>query len=77
MIDTPRTTRTWRPVLTYALIAANVIAYLWSASKSGSIVDNQASEAFAKLCLSLPATSEGWWWTAVTSGFLHFGRSTC
>ncbi len=73
MIDTTQSTRTWRPVVTYGLIAANLIAYAWTASVSHSLVDNQASLTFAKLCLSLPATASGWWWTAVTSGFLHFG----
>ncbi|KXO91287.1 rhomboid family intramembrane serine protease [Tsukamurella pseudospumae] len=67
------TRRDWQPVLTYSLIAVNVIAFAFSAKASGSIEHNMYSTEVAKLALSEPATANGWWWTAVTSGFLHFG----
>lgn len=67
------TRRDWQPVLTYSLIAVNVIAFAFSAKASGSIENNMGSLEVAKLALSEPATANGWWWTAVTSGFLHFG----
>ncbi|NMD57359.1 MULTISPECIES: rhomboid family intramembrane serine protease [Tsukamurella] len=65
--------RDWQPVVTYSLIAVNVIAFAFSAKQSGSIDNNMASYEVARLALSEPATANGWWWTAVTSGFLHFG----
>ena len=65
--------RDWQPVLTYSLIAVNVIAFAFSAKASGSIENNMSSLEVARLALSEPATLNGWWWTAVTSGFLHFG----
>ncbi|TWS17744.1 rhomboid family intramembrane serine protease [Tsukamurella asaccharolytica] len=65
--------RDWQPVLTYSLIAVNVIAFAFSAKQSGSIDQNMASYEVARFALSEPATANGWWWTAVTSGFLHFG----
>ncbi|BDD82263.1 hypothetical protein TPB0596_20260 [Tsukamurella pulmonis] len=65
--------RDWQPVVTYSLIAANVIVFAFSAKASGSIENNIASYEVARFALSEPATANGWWWTAVTSGFLHFG----
>ncbi len=67
------TRRDWQPVLTYSLIAVNVIAFAFSAKASGSIEHNMYSTEVANLALSAPATAHGWWWTAVTAGFLHFG----
>ncbi|MET9327409.1 rhomboid family intramembrane serine protease [Tsukamurella sp. NPDC003166] len=67
------TRRDWQPVLTYSLIAVNVIAFAFSAKASGSIEHNMYSTEVAKLALSEYATATGRWWTAVTSGFLHFG----
>lgn len=67
------TRRDWQPVLTYSLIAVNVIAFAFSAKASGSIEHNMYSDEVARLALSEYATAHGWWWTAVTSGFLHFG----
>lgn len=65
--------RDWQPVVTYSLIAANVIVFAFSAKASGSIENNMYSAEVARFALSAPATALGWWWTAVTSGFLHFG----
>lgn len=65
--------RDWQPVVTYSLIAVNVIVFAFSAKQTGSIENNMASYEVARFALSEPATANGWWWTAVTSGFLHFG----
>lgn len=65
--------RDWQPVATYTLIAVNVIVFAFSAKQSGSIENNMASYEVARFALSEPATVSGWWWTSVTSGFLHFG----
>lgn len=65
--------RDWQPVVTYSLIAVNVIAFAFSAKASGSIEHNMYSTEVARLALSAPATANGWWWTAITAGFLHFG----
>lgn len=73
MTAIPTVRRDWQPVLTYSLIAVNVIAFAFSAKQSGSIENNMNSLEVARLALSEPATANGWWWTAVTSGFLHFG----
>ncbi|GAA4382501.1 rhomboid family intramembrane serine protease [Tsukamurella soli] len=73
MIAPLQTRRRWRPAVTFGLIAANVLAYAWTAAIAHSVVDNQDSATFLKLCLSFPATAAGWWWTTMTSGFLHFG----
>ncbi|GAA1078131.1 MULTISPECIES: rhomboid family intramembrane serine protease [Tsukamurella] len=67
------TRRDWQPVLTYSLIAVNVIAFAFSAKASGSIEHNMYSREVAELALSEYATATDRWWTAVTSGFLHFG----
>lgn len=67
------TRRDWQPVVTYSLIAVNVIVFAFSAKQTGSIENNMASYEVARFALSEPATANGWWWTAVTSGFLHFG----
>lgn len=66
-------TRTWQPVVTYSLIAVNVIAFAFSAKISGSIEYNMSAIEMRELALSEVATANGWWWTAITSGFLHFG----
>lgn len=65
--------RDWQPVVTYSLIAVNVIVFAFSAKQTGSIENNMASYEVARFALSEQATANGWWWTAVTSGFLHFG----
>ena len=65
--------RDWQPVVTYSLIAVNVIVFAFSAKQTGSIDNNMASYEVARFALSEQATASGWWWTAVTSGFLHFG----
>ena len=65
--------RDWQPVVTYSLIAVNVIVFAFSAKQTGSIENNMASYEVARFALSEQATLNGWWWTAVTSGFLHFG----
>lgn len=66
-------THAWRPLVTYGLIAANVLAYLWSAQAAGSLMDNHASRAFVKLALSPLTLLDDRWYAVFTSGFLHFG----
>ncbi|GAA1075620.1 rhomboid family intramembrane serine protease [Tsukamurella strandjordii] len=72
-MTTVSTSRSWQPVLTYSLIAVNVIAFAFSAKASGSIQYNMSAPEVRELALSEAATANGWWWTAITSGFLHFG----
>jgi membrane associated rhomboid family serine protease len=65
-----------RPVVTYALIALNVAAFvaqLATIARGASIVsavDGQVTEDFL---LYGPAVWAGEWWRLVTSGFLHGG----
>ncbi|WP_019204419.1 rhomboid family intramembrane serine protease [Tsukamurella sp. 1534] len=73
MTTTVPTRRSWQPAVTYGLIAVNLIAFAFSAKASGSIQGNMAALDVQNLALSERNTANGWWWTAVTSGFLHFG----
>jgi membrane associated rhomboid family serine protease len=66
-------TRRWRPMVTYALIAANVLVYLWTARLAGSLVDNNHSQTFVRYALSPYSLYLDHWDTVLTSGFLHFG----
>src|SRR3954447_15617868 len=61
------------PIVTYALIGMNVLAYFGTvisgASVGGSLGGNSL---LAKAALNGPAVANGDWWRIVTSGFMHY-----
>ncbi|RVW02074.1 rhomboid family intramembrane serine protease [Rhodococcus xishaensis] len=74
------------PVVTYALIALNVLFFAVTAIQAGSLMNNGAgvvnrftgaatfdSSLFGHLVLDPLAVAQGEWYRIVGSGFLHFG----
>ena len=63
------------PIVTYALIAMNVLAYFGTvisgASVGGSV--GGGDSLLAKAALNGPAVASGDWWRIITSGFMHYG----
>ncbi len=59
-----------RPVVTYALIAVSVAAFVPSLGAGAGPGSNPLAVDFA---LYGPAVAAGEWWRLVTSGFLHYG----
>ncbi|TFV55060.1 rhomboid family intramembrane serine protease [Mycobacterium sp. PS03-16] len=59
-----RLTGSTQPVLTYGLIAVNVLAF---------ILQSASGEAYRAFVLWAPAVADGEWWRLVTSAFLHYG----
>lgn len=59
-----------RPVVTYALIAASVAAFVPSLGSGAGPGGNPLAVDFA---LYGPAVTAGEWWRLITSGFLHYG----
>ncbi|WP_026918069.1 rhomboid family intramembrane serine protease [Gordonia shandongensis] len=60
------------PMITYALIAVNVIIYLACALESGSIFDPRASTVMQYGALITGDDFDNEYWRLVTSGFLHW-----
>jgi membrane associated rhomboid family serine protease len=63
------------PIVTYTLIAVNVLAFLGTLV-SGSSVGGSVSgggSLLAKAALNGPDVANGDWWRIVTSGFMHYG----
>ena len=60
------------PVVTYALIALNVLAFL-GMSSSGSGFGGAGGSVFADGALYGPSIENGDYWRLITSGFLHDG----
>jgi membrane associated rhomboid family serine protease len=62
------------PIVTYALIVMNVLAYFATvasgASFGGSVGGNSL---LTKAALNGPAVANGDWWRIITSGFMHYG----
>ncbi|WP_305093230.1 rhomboid family intramembrane serine protease [Prescottella sp. R16] len=74
------------PIVTYALIALNVVIFAVTALQAGSLMDNGAgrinlrtgvatfdSPLFGWLVLDAQAVAQGEWFRVLGSGFLHFG----
>jgi membrane associated rhomboid family serine protease len=53
-----------RPVVTYALIAVNVLAFL---------LQSASGELYREFVLWSPGVADGQWYRLVTSAFLHYG----
>lgn len=62
-----------RPLVTYALIALNLVVFGVTAAQANSVVDNQRSRLFLEWVLFPPAVADGEWWRVLGSGFLHYG----
>jgi membrane associated rhomboid family serine protease len=63
------------PIVTYTLIAVNVLAFigtLVSGSSVGGSVSG-GSSLLAKAALNGPDVANGDWWRIITSGFMHYG----
>jgi membrane associated rhomboid family serine protease len=58
------------PVVTWGLIAANVLVYLITVAQGGGIND-PGGNVFTKGLLFGPAVADGDWWRLITSAFLH------
>jgi membrane associated rhomboid family serine protease len=61
-----------RPVVTYALIAASVVAFLPSLA-AGPGAGPGGNPLAVDFALFGPAVAQGEWWRLITSGFLHYG----
>jgi membrane associated rhomboid family serine protease len=60
------------PIVTYALIAINVLVYVGTSS-GGSALHGSGGRSFIDTyALNGPAVASGDWWLLITSGFLHF-----
>jgi membrane associated rhomboid family serine protease len=70
-VRTLRSTTT-EPVVTYVLIAINVIVFL-AEGRFGVGSQSGGSTLYDKFALYGPAVANGDWWRIVTSGFLHAG----
>ena len=67
------TVRSGTPVVTYTLIALNVLVYALTAVQSGNPMRNQVSSLFTSWALYPPAVADGDFLRVIGSGFLHFG----
>jgi membrane associated rhomboid family serine protease len=63
---------TTRPVVTLALVSANLAIFIADAISSGNVSDN-LGELGRKGALYGPAVAAGDWWRPFTAGFLHSG----
>lgn len=62
------------PIVTYTLIALNVLAYIATAAQSSSILDNHRGSAlFERLVLAPGMVANGDFIRLIGSGFLHYG----
>jgi membrane associated rhomboid family serine protease len=71
-VRTLRSTTT-EPVVTYALIAINVIVFLAEGQFGVGSTGSGGTQIFNKFALSGPDVANGDYWRIVTSGFLHAG----
>ncbi|MFC6012360.1 rhomboid family intramembrane serine protease [Nocardia lasii] len=62
------------PLVTYGLIAVNVLVYVITAAQAGSPMDNyRGSSVFREFVLVPLLVADGQWWRLLGSGFLHYG----
>ncbi|WP_052314032.1 rhomboid family intramembrane serine protease [Nocardia thailandica] len=62
------------PVVTYGLIAVNVLVYLITAAQAGSVMDNYRGSALFRSWVLVPRiVADGEWFRLIGSGFLHYG----
>lgn len=61
------------PVVTYALIAINVLVFLATVATGASFVQPSAESLLPWGADFAPLTTNGQWWRIVTCCFLHFG----
>jgi len=61
---------TEQPVVTWALVAVNVVVYLITVAQ-GPGINNPGGSLFAKWVLYGPAVANGDWWRLITAAFLH------
>ncbi|WP_106850214.1 rhomboid family intramembrane serine protease [Blastococcus sp. Marseille-P5729] len=62
-----------QPVVTYGLIALNVLMYVATVVQSGSVSNNQYSGLFQDLAMWGPLVRQGEVWRMGSSTFLHYG----
>jgi len=61
------------PIVTYALIAINVLVYIGTSSSGSALGGSQSGNVYTDFALDGPDVAAGDWWRLVTSGFLHYG----
>jgi membrane associated rhomboid family serine protease len=59
------------PIVTYALIAINVLVYIGTSAQGSALGAGGRGKTFNDLALNGPAVAGGDYWRLVTSGFLH------
>ena len=62
-----------KPVVTYGLIALNVLVFLAMLTRQASLLSPTSSEAIAWGANFGPLTAHGEWWRLITACFVHFG----
>ncbi|MGW0182407.1 rhomboid family intramembrane serine protease [Nocardia sp. NPDC003345] len=66
--------RNGTPIVTYVLIALNVLVYAVTAAQSRSLMANERGSAlFVDWVMYPPAVAGGDWFRVIGSGFLHYG----
>ncbi len=65
--------RSATPLVTYGLIAVNLVFFAITAVQARSIVDNFQSPLFFRLALIPAYVADGEWLRVIGSGFLHWG----
>jgi membrane associated rhomboid family serine protease len=61
------------PIVTYALIAINVLVYVGTTAGGSSLGGSSGGSVYKDFALDGPDVAAGDWWRLVTSGFLHYG----
>jgi membrane associated rhomboid family serine protease len=62
------------PIVTYALIVMNVLAYFATVASGASFGGSLGGNSLlTKAALNGPAVANGDWWRIITSGFMHYG----
>ncbi|SNR28081.1 Membrane associated serine protease, rhomboid family [Haloechinothrix alba] len=62
-----------RPLVTYTLIALNVVVFVITAAQAQDVMRNFQSEVMNLGVLVPLVAATGEWWRVITSGFLHIG----